>query len=104
MQVHHNESVVSLQTGKGLGHGLAEREAGSEPGLDQMGRHLGVSIRLKGMPASLELALQRSMVFNDAVVHNNNSSGAVEMRVGVRRCHSAMSRPARMTDADCRSR
>ena len=44
---------------------------------------------------------QLQIVFDDAVVHNDNAAGAITMRMSIFLGRPAVSRPARVPDAIC---
>ena len=52
-------------------------------------------------PCCGQFPLQVEIVFDDAVMHHHDASGAVAMRMGILLCRPAMRCPARMADAEC---
>ena len=81
------------EAGWGLGMMLVEVCA------DQVGEHLGVGLGAKDVAPFLELSPQRKIVFDDAIVHEDEPATLVKMRMRVLVGHAPVSRPARVTDA-----
>ena len=65
---------------------------------DQVGEHLGVCLGAKDVPF-LKLSPQRKIVFDDAIVDEDEPATLVKMRMRVLVGHAPVSRPARVTDA-----
>src|SRR5258708_32294595 len=66
--------------------------------LDQVSDHLCVGLGGELMALFDQLALERNVVFDDSVVHDDDSSGAVAMRVGVFFRWTSMGGPASVAD------
>ena len=67
--------------------------------LDQVRDDLGVGLGDELVPFLLQLALQLEIVLDDAVVHDDDPSGAVAVRVRVLLGRTAVRRPAGVADA-----
>ena len=67
--------------------------------LDQMRDHLGVGLGDEGVAFGDQLALQRQIIFDDAVVHHHDVAVAIAMRMRVFLGGAAVRRPARVADA-----
>ncbi len=67
---------------------------------DEMGEHLGIGLRLKGVALPEELVLQRLVVLDDAVVHERQLPALVEVRVRIRVGDAAVRGPPGVADAD----
>ncbi len=65
----------------------------------QVSDHFGVGLSGELVAFFDELALQRNIVLDDAVVHDHDSSGAIAMRVGVFFRGTAVRGPAGVADA-----
>ncbi len=74
--------------------GLAEKIA-----LHQVGDDFSVGFRGKLVAFFDQLLLQRQIVFDDAVVHHHDLSGAVTMRVSIFFSGTSVGGPARVADA-----
>ena len=59
----------------------------------------GIGLSLEDVTLGLQLLLQGQIVLHNSVVHHNQVTGAVAVRVGVLFGGSAMSSPAGMADA-----
>ncbi len=69
-----------------------------------MGDRLRVGFRRQRVTARLEAVAQLAEVLDDPVVDDRDVAGAVLVRVGVQIVRPAVSRPARMSQADRRVR
>ena len=67
--------------------------------LDQVGDDLGIGLGDESVALRRQLALQRQVIFDDAVMHDHNAPGAVAMRMRVLLGGPAVRRPARVADA-----
>ena len=68
--------------------------------LDQVSNDLGVGLGNKFVPLRGELALQLQIIFNDAVVNDDDAARAVAMGVGVFFGGAAMGSPAGVANAE----
>src|SRR5438552_2143041 len=62
-----------------------------------MGNDLGVRCCMEAMTLGYKLAPEFPMVFNDAVVHDNEISTAIAMRMGILFARSPVGRPTRVS-------
>ncbi len=67
---------------------------------DQMRDHFGVGFGDEGVAFGDQLALQRQIIFDDAVVHHHDVAVAVAMRMRVFLGGAAVRGPARVADAE----
>ena len=91
------EGIGAFQPGKRRLRCLDGSHPAGEQIIDELRHRLGVGLRIEDLALRLELVPQLGMVFDDAVVHDSDASGAVRMGVVVRR--RAMRGPAGVTDA-----
>ena len=68
--------------------------------LDQVRQHLRVGLRLEEVALGLEPGLDRQIVLEDAVVHDDDGARAVGVRVGVLLGRPAVRRPPRVADPE----
>ena len=66
--------------------------------LDEMSDDLRVGLGFEPMPLLFELVLEVQVVLDDAVVDNDDLTGAVAVRVGVLFCWASVCRPAGVPD------
>ena len=69
--------------------------------LDDVGDDFGVGFGLEFVALGDERLLEREVVLDDAVVDDDEGSGAVAVRVGVLFGRAAVGGPARVADAEC---
>ncbi len=67
--------------------------------LDQMWNDLGIGRRFEDVAGGDQPFLQFEIVFDDAVVYDNEAAGTIAMRVSILLRWPAMGRPAGMPDA-----
>ena len=75
-------------------------ELSVERRLDEVREHLGVRLRLEGVPLRLEHLSQGAVVLDDAVVHDGDRVRAVGVRMRVALVRRAVRGPARVRDPD----
>jgi hypothetical protein len=68
--------------------------------LHQVRHHFGIGLGGEGMPLGLQAMLQVEVILDDAVVHHHHIAVAIAMRMGVLFGRTAVSRPARVADAE----
>jgi hypothetical protein len=97
---HRDERVVAAEVGVGATHRLDE--VAVVVVRDEVGDHLGIG--LGGEPGALvdQPALQRDVVLDDAIDHDVDAIGRVEVRVGVLLRDPPMGGPAGVADAGAR--
>ena len=67
---------------------------------DQVREHFGIGLALEDVARCDQLRTQRRVVFDDAVVHDGDASGAVHVRMGVSVVGTAVGRPTRVAETD----
>ena len=95
---HRDEGVVALELGVGGAHGLQQR-AGREVVGDQVGDDLGVGLAGEDRAHVGQALAHREVVLDDAVDHDVDAVGGVEVRVGVLLVDPPVGGPARVADA-----
>ena len=95
-QQHDGEHAAHV--GERTAHGVLQAVI-AHLALHQVRDDLGVGFGLELVPLRLQLALQLEIVFDDAVVDDDDLAGAVAMRMGVLFGGTAMRRPACVADA-----
>ena len=104
---HQLPRVVGRQQHQGEqpahpGEGAADRRLEPVPPpcrLDEVGDDLGVGLRREAVALGLELSLQREVVLDDAVVHDDDAPAAVAVGMRVLLGRPAVRRPARVAEA-----
>ena len=91
-------AMHALQRGGGSGF---RRMAGLQEVIHQQGKGFGIGFGLKNMAARFQFRAQLRMVFDDAIMDNNNARRAMRMRIA--RGGRAMRCPARMANAGATS-
>src|SRR5205823_651013 len=71
-----------------------------ERGLDEVRDDLGVGLRAEAMPVGEEPPLQDLVVLDDAVVNDDEITGAIGVRMRIRLGRPSMRGPARVRDPD----
>ena len=110
VEVHHRDAVGADHLLERRARGfqqpcLGVRAAGLVVELaDEVGQDLGVGLRAKLMPRLHERRAEHLVVFDDAVVHERQPAGLVEVRVRVGIVGLAVGGPARVGDADLAGR
>lgn len=97
-------SVGADHLSQGLSHGFNEGSAITGGGAveclaDKMGQNLGVRLRVKNMPALLELLAEGLVILDDSIVNEVEFSRLVCVRVGIIARHRAVRRPAGVADS-----
>ena len=65
---------------------------------DEVGKNLGVGLRLENMAFLLELGAERQIILDDAIMNQDEAPTGVEMRMSVLVGDATMGSPARVTD------
>ena len=94
----NRQRVDAVQPLDGLAHGVFQRAA-VHVLLDQVGDDLGVRLGDELVAFLFQFVLQLDVVFDDAVVHDDDLALAVAMRVGVFFGGPAVRGPARVAEA-----
>jgi len=68
--------------------------------LNEMRNDFGIGFRRKSVPFLGELSLQGQIVFNDAVMRNNDAALAVAVRMRIFFGRTPVCRPTRVTEAE----
>ena len=89
-------TMHALQRGSSSGFGCCAR---LQKIIHQQGKGFGIGFGLKGMAARFQFGAQFSVIFDNAVMHNNNARCAMWMRIA--RGGRAMRGPARMANPGC---
>jgi hypothetical protein len=99
--VDHGEGEGTTNPGQGGPHRAAQAvvRMDGQVGLDEMGQHFGVRLRLEPVAVGDELVGQLDVVLDDAVVHQSQVARAVRVRVGVALARPAVGRPPGVADA-----
>ena len=94
---HRDERVVAAQLVVGSADGLDQ--VAVVVVRDQVRHHLGVGLGGELGAVGREALAQLDLVLDDAVQHDVDAAGGVEVRVGVLLGHAAVGGPARVADA-----
>jgi len=78
---------------------VVESGAGLQVLFQEVGDYLGVGVGVERVSARLEACAEVAVVFDDAVVDDDEAACAVGVRVGVGVAGAAVSGPARVADA-----
>ena len=97
VEMHDRERVRALEVLDRSGDGCGQ--VAGEVALDEMRDGLGVGLGAQDVPVGREVLSQLDVVLDDAVVHDRDLAGAVDVRVGVLLARLAVRRPARVADA-----
>ncbi len=101
--VDHGHGIGAFQPARCFPHRLFQGHALLRDAVDQVGDHFRVRLGRKGPALGDQFFFQDRIIFDDAVVHHHHRTGAVRMRVLLRR--TAMGRPPHMAHAhDARER
>ena len=95
---HRDEGVVALELVVGGAHGLEQRAGGQVVGDRWAMTSASVSL-VKTAPMSLRRSRMDEVVLDDAVDHDVDAVGGVEVRVGVLLVDAPVGGPARVADA-----
>ena len=79
-------------------HRLPQAGTPGDLRLDEVGDHLGVRVRYEHVAVGDERCGEFAVVLDDAVVHDGDGPGAVDLRVGVALARRPVGRPARAPD------
>src|ERR1700719_990240 len=93
-----HQRVATTQTLDRFAHSAFERAA-IHILLDQMRHDLGIGLGDELMPFLFEFLLELQVIFDDAIVHNDDFALTVAMRMGIFLCRPAMRGPARVSEA-----
>ena len=96
--VEKKQGVRTVDFAQRAAHGVEKIHAALDFFGDQMGDDLAIRLRAEVGAALGQLLFQFEIIFNDAIMNHDDVAGAVRMGIGFRR--PAMSRPARVADAD----
>ena len=96
--IEKQQGVGAVDFAQRAAHRLEKIHAALDFFGDQMGDDLAIGLRAEMGAALGQLFFKFEIVFDDAVMHHDDVAGAMRMGIGFRR--SAMSRPARVADAD----
>ena len=102
VEVHDGERVRALEVLDRARDG--GRQIAVEVALDEMRDGLGVGLGAQDVAVGRELLAQLDVVLDDAVVHDRDLAGAVDVRMRVLLARLAVRRPARVADADAARR
>ena len=94
----HADGVGAFDPGDGLFH--RRHQVILEIFLDQMGKDLGVGLGGEDVAFGLQFLPQRMIVFDDAVMDDDQIAGAIAMGMGVLGGRRAMGGPAGMAKTD----
>ena len=94
------EALHGAADGVFEGNGVAGFFVGGEFLLDEVGDDFGISLGYKFVALADELLFELEVVFDDAVVDDDEAAGAVAMGVGVFFGGAAVGGPAGMADAE----
>ena len=97
--VDDREGEDAAQLSDGGAHSLFERDVLFEVFLDQVGHDLGVGFGDEVVIALAQSLFELKIVFDDAVVNDDDAAGAVAMRMRVLFGRTAVCGPTRVADA-----
>src|SRR5271166_4351342 len=101
-RIDYGDSEDASQLLDGLAHRFFQRDlviSVRQGFLDEMGDDFGVSLGAERVSTFHELLLQDHVVFNNAIVHNHDLSGAVAVGMGVLFRGTSVRGPAGVPDA-----
>ena len=101
MRGHNNDAEDAFRLFQSCQNSLFE--VTREAGFNQVRDNLRICSRAEGMTLGGETASQFQMVFDDAVMHHDEVSRAIAMRMSILFACRAVSGPTRMSDAAHRS-
>ena len=96
----HDDRAGAAQLRQRQTHRLGQRPVALIVQPDQVRDHLGVGVRLELDPLRLQLGAQLAEVLDDAVLHDHQLAGEIDVRMGVALARLAVGGPARVADAD----
>ena len=94
----HRQRVRPLQPPQRRPGRLDRRHSPFQMQIDQLGHRLGIRFGAEFLALGLQLRPQLGMVFNDTIMHQRHTGGAVRMRVALGR--RPVRRPPRVPDPD----
>ena len=97
--MHRDERVSAMNLSQSGAHRSVKVNAAitvTHVPCNQISQHFRVRIRQKLMPIGSELFAQIEIVFDDAIVHQNQLIAIIGVRVGITVGRRAMCRPTRM--------
>ena len=96
----HRQGVGAFQAGEGGARRVGRGHAAGEQEIEQLHDRFGVGFGMEHLAECLEFGAEFGVIFDNAVMDDGNTRGAVRMRVGFG--GRAMGGPARVADA-CRA-
>ena len=98
---HTGNGPRALKAVTGVAHGHGEVALGRPLPrlLDEVGDYLSVGIGAELVPRGHQLALELLEVLDDAIVHDGNATGAIQVRMGIAVGRGTVGCPTRVPDA-----
>ena len=93
--IHGDKGVQSLHVVERFLHGFA-KEHGFGVFFDQMYGNFRIGLGYKAVALFQKFLFERLVIFQNPVVDDGNTAGAIQMRVGVHFTHTAVRGPARV--------
>ena len=97
IDVHHGDAERALHLQQGLLHGRLE--IALVVGLDEMGEHFRVGLGLELVARFQQPFFQQQVVFNNAIVDQEELAAAIRVRVSIHHAGLAVRGPARVGDS-----